>query len=351
LAPSLSGAGFGFLFDSTGWDIGFSILPYTSKDLYWWAFLVGLTNTIAVGALGIGGATVLGFVVGVARSSTNHLLSDIARLYVDVIRNIPVILQAMFWYTIILHFPPTRSSHEILGAVYLSNRGLYIPKFNDTAAVCAGLILIILLIWGTRSSLRHLRDWRTNSRAPLMGGIGAATAVMAIIAMMFLVPQLPSALAIDWPALTGLNFKGGLRIPPEFAALAAAVTVYRGAFMGEIFRGGFAAVSAGQIDAARSLGLRPWMVLWKIRLPLALISIVPPLSSEYIIIMKVTSIGIVVGFWDLFAVSSHSANLTGRSLEVLFTMVLIYLVLNYSVSTIMNVVNRRVRARGFDTNV
>ena len=346
----MSGAGFGFLFDVTGWDMGSSILPYTSKDPYWWALLVGLMNTIAAGTLGIVGATVLGFVVGVARSSTNKLLSDIARLYVDVIRNIPVILQAMFWYTLILHFPPTRSSREVLGAVYLSNRGLYIPKFTDTAAVGAGLILVILLIWGARSALRNLRDWRTNPRSPLMGSIGAAIAVVAIIALTFLAPELPSALVIDRPALTGLNFTGGLRIPPEFAALATAVTVYRGAFMGEIFRGGFAAVSPGQIDAAKSLGLRPWMVLWKIRLPLALISIVPPISSEYIIIMKVTSIGIVVGFWDLFAVSSHSANLTGRSLEVLFTMMLIYLVLNYSVSTVMNVVNRRVRARGFDTN-
>lgn len=350
LAPSVSNASFGFLFDATNWDIAFSFLPYTSRDPYWWAFLIGLTNTIGAGVVGIASATTLGFAVGVARSSGNELLGDVGRLYVDVIRNIPVILQAMFWYTVILHFPPAHSSYQVLGSVYLSNRGLYLPTFADNATFGAALVLIILLVWGVRISLRHLHMWRANLRAALMVSIGAATAVTATVFMTLLVPQFGSAFAVDWPTLTGLNFKGGLRISPELAALVAAITVYRGAFISEVFRGGFASVSQGQLDAARSLGLRSWTVLWKIRVPLALISIVPPLSSEIIIIMKVTSIGVVVGFWDLFAISSHSANLTGHSLTVLFTMVLIYIALNYSISAIMNMVNRRVRARGFDFN-
>lgn len=350
LAPSLATASFGFLFNATNWDMGFSVLPYSSRDPYWWALLVGLSNTLGAGVLAIIGATALGFAVGVARSSGNMLLGDIGRIYADFIRNVPLILQAMFWYAVILHFPPPRAAHQVLSAIYLSNRGLYLPIFADVAAAMAGVALAALLAWGSWASLRGWRQRRAAEKLTRPAVIGFGLCLVAIIGLAMLAPRLIGAFAIDWPVLTGLNFRGGARIPPEFAALAIAVTIYRGAFISEVFRGGFASVSPGQIDAAKSLGLKPWMVLFRIRLPLALIAIVPPLSSEYMIIIKVTSIGIVVGFWDLFAVSSHSANLTGRSLEVLFVMVVIYLVLNYALSVIMNLANRRVLARGFDAN-
>jgi general L-amino acid transport system permease protein len=350
LAPSISNASFDFLLEATNWDIGYAILPYTARDPYWWAFIVGLSNTIVAGSISILGATTLGFAVGVARASGNHLLSDIGKIYVDVIRNIPLILQAMFWYAVVLHLPPARSSYVLLDVAYLSNRGLYIPKLANTPVVFSGLILLAALIWGTRSFLRSRQaaQQEMGSRWRLMA-TGAVT-IAALLALLAIAPSFPDALAIDFPKLTGLNFRGGAKIPPEFAALIAAITIYRGAFISEVFRGGFASVSKGHTDAARSLGLRPWAILLKIRVPLALISIIPPLSSELIIIMKVTSIGIVVGFWDLFAVSSQSANLTGRPLEVLFLMMLIYLVLNYSMVGVMNAANRRVRVPGLGTN-
>jgi len=156
----------------------------------------------------------------------------------------------------------------------------------------------------------------------------------------------PDAFGVELPVRVGLNFKGGMRLPPEFVALLVAITIYRGAFIAEVFRGGLQSVSSGQIDAAQSLGLRPWMILLKIRLPLALISIVPALSSEFIIIMKVTSIGIVVGFWDLFAVSSNSAMMTGQTLEVLCVMIVLYIILNYAIVAAMNVLNDRMRLPG-----
>ena len=173
--------------------------------------------------------------------------------------------------------------------------------------------------------------------------IGGTVAIALAIGLAILRPD---AFGIELPERAGLNFRGGLRLGPEFVALLVAITVYRGAFIAEVFRGGLQSVAKGQIDAAHSLGLKPWMVLWKIRLPLALISIVPALSSEFIIIMKVTSIGIVVGFWDLFAVSSNSAMMTGQTLEVLFVMIVIYIVLNYAIVGVMNVVNNRVRLPG-----
>lgn len=344
LALSVSSASFGFLFAKTGWDISFSFLPYSSGDPYWWVFLVGLTNTIGTGAIAICTATLLGFGIGVIRLSRNHLLSDLGRAYVDVVRNIPLILQAAFWYAVVLHLPPIRAAYSYLDSVYLSNRGLFLPKFNGTAVVLACLVLAAIAIWCAVRFKRYRQD-RDNPQFRLARGYAAGGVVAAAAACAIAIFQ-PDAFGIELPVRVGLNFKGGMRLPPEFVALLVAITVYRGAFIAEVFRGGLQSVSSGQIDAAQSLGLRPWMILLKIRLPLALISIVPALSSEFIIIMKVTSIGIVVGFWDLFAVSSNSAMMTGQTLEVLFVMIMIYIVLNYAIVAAMNVLNDRMRLPG-----
>jgi His/Glu/Gln/Arg/opine family amino acid ABC transporter permease subunit len=346
LAPREWAATFDFLHQKTGWDISFSFLPYSSGDPYWWVFLVGLTNTIGTGAIAVCTATLVGFGIGVSRLSRNHLLSDLARTYVDVVRNIPLILQAAFWYAVVLHLPPIREAYSYFDAIHLSNRGLFLPKFNGTALVMTCLVLAAVAVW---SAVRFIRCRSDPDDAPVGVRRGyIACAVVALAAACAIAAMNPAAFGIDWPVRAGLNFQGGMRLAPEFVALLVAITIYRGAFIAEVFRGGLQSVSSGQLDAARSLGLRPWMVLLKIRLPLALISIVPALSSEFIIIMKVTSIGIVVGFWDLFAVSSNSAMMTGETLEVLFVMILIYIALNYAIAAAMNVVNSRMRLPGND---
>lgn len=346
IASYISAASFGFLSAKTGWDISFSFLPYSSGDPYWWVFLVGLTNTIGTGAIAICTATLLGFGIGVIRLSRNLLLSDLGRAYVDVVRNIPLILQAAFWYAVVLHLPPIRAAYSYLDSVYLSNRGLFLPKFNGTAVVLVCLVLAAIAILCAVRFNRYRQDSDQPqfrlARGYAAGGVLAAAAACAIAIFQ------PDAFGVELPVRVGLNFKGGLRLPPEFVALLVAITIYRGAFIAEVFRGGLQSVSSGQIDAAHSLGLRPWMVLLKIRLPLALISIVPALSSEFIIIMKVTSIGIVVGFWDLFAVSSNSAMMTGQTLEVLCVMIMLYIVLNYAIVAAMNVLNDRMRLPGND---
>ncbi|MGE0750554.1 MAG: ABC transporter permease subunit [Variibacter sp.] len=337
----------GFLFSPTGWDISLTFIPYSANDPYWWAFLVGLTNTVMAGAFGIIGATLIGFVIGAAPLANNKILSMLASVYTDVFRNIPLILQAIFWYGIILHLPPARQAIRIFDAVFLSSRGFVVPKFSNTPLVLTAVILAALCLGFMLKGFRIWRDEVASPRQRRRVAIAALVAVSCAAGLLFLAPSLAVAAAIDWPVLQGLNFRGGLYMTPEFAAVVVAIVIYRGAFMAEIFRGGFTSTSPGQIDAAKSLGLRPLATLWKVRLPIALVHIVPPLSNEYINIVKVTAIGIIIGFPDLFWVSSNATMQTGKPMQVLFVMIAIYLVLNFSLAAVMNAINDRVRARGF----
>ncbi len=340
-----SGGMFGFLGEPTGWDIAFSLLPYASTDPYWWAFVVGLSNTFLAGTIGIGVATSLGFFVGLGRLSANGLVADLAAGYVNIIRNVPVVLQAMFWYACLLHLPPVRAAYEI-GPAFISNRGLFVPWFEGGAtavAICfVGLVLTLsvgILAWRMLAGA----TWRDDTRRL---AVPLALVVLAGAGVLWGLLERPDALAIVSPVRFGLNFRGGLRLPPELVALIVAVAVYRSAFIAEIFRAGLSAVPKGQLDAAHSLALPGWVTLLQIRVPLALISIMPPLGSEFIIIMKITSIGIIVGFMDLFAVSSMSSMMTGRAVQVVTLMTLIYLGLNYIIVQMVNVFNRRLQIKG-----
>lgn len=341
---AISDSTFRFLLEPTGWDIPYAIISYTSRDTYARALLVGLCNTLLAGALGILGATIIGFAVGLAAATGNVVLAGIGRLYVDVIRNIPLIIQAMFWYAVVLRLPSPRGAHEFLGA-FLTNRGLFLPRPTDPviASLVLGAAIAVLLI------AYNLWRRRREGVTPLRFGWDIALFAVFVAALFYMAPDpraIGAALVFDWPLLAGLNFRGGLRLPLELAALAAALAVYRGAFLAEIFRAGFRAVSQGQIDAAKALGLSPLVTLIKIRIPLALVSIMPPLAGEYMIVLKVTSIGIVVGFTDIYSVASSSSSLTGRPLEVIFVMILAYLVINYTIAVAMDVANRRFQIPG-----
>jgi len=341
---AIADSSFRFLLQPTGWDIPYAIISYTSRDTYARALLVGLCNTLLAGALGILGATIVGFVVGLAAATGNAVLSGIARLYVDVIRNIPLIIQAMFWYAVVLRLPSPRGAHEFLGA-FLSNRGLFLPRPTDPAIAALVLGVVIAALWIAFNVWRRHREGVVKLRM----GWDVAAFVAFVGTLIYAAPDwraIGPALVLDWPQLAGLNFRGGLRLPLELAALTAALTFYRGAFLAEIFRAGFRAVSPGQIDAAKALGLSPLITLIKIRIPLALVSIMPPLTGEYMIVLKVTSIGIVVGFTDIYSVASASSSLTGRPLEVIFVMILAYLVINYTIAVAMDVANRRFQIPG-----
>jgi His/Glu/Gln/Arg/opine family amino acid ABC transporter permease subunit len=339
---------FAFLLYPTGWPISLSFIPYSGNDPYWWAFLVGLTNTVVAGSFGIVGATLIGFVVGAAPLLNNTILRQIARGYTDTFRNIPLILQAMFWYAVLLHLPSAREAINIFGVLYISSRGVVAATFANNMVVF-GVILSLGVL--CNSALRLRRNFASrlaarNTTRRILPVVAAA--IVSAMLLVLLTPHLLSAIAIDRPVLRGLNFRGGLYLTPEFSAVVIAIVVYRGAFMSEIFRGGFTSTARGQVDAAKSLGLGPITTLFTIRLPIALVHVLPPLTSEYINILKVTAIGIIVGFPDLFWVSSNATNQTGKPIEVLCIMIAIYLALNGSLAALMNAINNRVRARGFN---
>ncbi len=336
--------GFGFLFHSTGWDISFSLLDYTIDDPYWWLLLIGFLNTLMLGLICIAVATVLGALIGVARLSENLVLGGFATVYVEIFRNVPLILQGFFWYAVVTHLPSPRRALSVFDAVFLSSRGLYVPGLNVaywSVALWAALAVAIVL----------LAKWlagRSAGLTPLRVGWGAMAAILALgVAMAFLLTPAGQPL-IDVPYLKGFNFRGGLRITPEFAAIAIAIIVFGAAYIAEIVRGGFLSVPRGQLEAAAAIGLGRFAIYWKVRIPLALRAIMPPLGNQYVFLMKATSIGIAIGFTDLFMITSTSINQSGQTIELLFIMMMLFLVINYSISTLMNLVNRRLALRGSD---
>ncbi len=348
LRDIVASSSFRFLIEPTGWEIPYSLIAYSTRDTYARALLVGLCNTLLAGVIAIVGATALGFAVGLAAATGNVVLAAVARLYVDVIRNIPLIIQAMFWYAVVLRLPSPRDAYSLFG-MFLSNRGLFLPKPTDPFVASLFITTIVMLGWTIYNCWNRAQQGEPRFRI----GVDSTLLVIFAIVSVWSVPEwgavLP-AIALEWPSLAGLNFRGGLRLPLELAALTIALTVYRGAFLAEIFRAGFRAVSAGQLDAAKSLGLSPFVTLIKIRIPLALVSIMPPLASEFMVVLKVTSIGIVVGFADIYSIASSTSSLTGRPLEVIGVMILAYLVINYSLALIMDLANRRFQIPGRERN-
>ncbi|WP_083354648.1 ABC transporter permease subunit [Mesorhizobium sp. LCM 4577] len=338
-------SGFDFLFKSTGWDVNFSLLPATANDPYWWFFLIGIVNTLFLGTTGLILATIVGTIVGLARTSSNELARLLGRTYVDIFRNIPLILQVFFWYALITHLPTPRAAHEAFGML-LTSRGLYvpIPNVGGTAlalAVLAVIAAIALPVWLGRTS--QISQPVGERSAVQFAGAAVALACAVVILM---IGRLPDAPLLDFPALQGLNLKGGLRIPPEFSALAVAIAIYGGSYIAEIVRGGFKAVSKGQMEAALSLGLSPWRVFTLVRLPLALRAMLPILANQYVWLMKATTMGIAVGFTDFFMIVALTINHSGQTLEVIGILMAGFLAINLSLAAVFNRINKAIALKG-----
>jgi His/Glu/Gln/Arg/opine family amino acid ABC transporter permease subunit len=338
-------SGFSFLFKSTGWDINFSLLPAKATDPYWWFFIIGVVNTLFLGSFGLVLATLIGAIIGLARTSSNELASLLGRIYVDFFRNIPLILQAFFWYAIFTHLPLPRNAHEIWGFA-LTNRGLYAPLPNiSTLAlvllVVAAITAIVLPIWLGRT-VRLTRP--EGERQPIQ--IAAAAVALAFAVLALTAGRLPATPLMDIPRLQGLNLKGGLRIPPEFMALVVAMAIYGGAYVGEIVRGGFKAVGIGQVEAAQSLGLTPWQVFTRVRLPLALRAMLPILTNQYVWLIKATTLGIAVGFTDFFMITALTINHSGQTLESIGILMAGFLTINLSLAAIFNRINKAIALKG-----
>jgi general L-amino acid transport system permease protein len=337
--------GFGFLDQMAGFDVNFSLLPHQEANTYRHIFLIGLLNTLLVSALGIVFATIIGFVVGIARLSTNWLIARLAGGYVELIRNQPLLFQLLFWYLAVLGtLPATRQSISIFDEIFLNNRGIIMPRptFGDgTGYVAAAFALGILATLAIRYWAR-CRQAATGRPFPVLwvsSGLIIGLPLVALVATGF-------PIDFERPRLVGFNFVGGMRLFPEFAALLIALSTYTASFIAEVVRAGIQAVSRGQSEAAYSLGLPRGLTMRLIVLPQALRVIVPPLASQYLNLTKNSSLGVGIGYPDLFAVFAGTAlNQTGQSMEIIAITMATYLLISLVTSVVMNFYNTRMRLK------
>lgn len=342
LARQNKTTGFDFIFSTSGFDIFFTLIPYDRSSLYLDAFLVGLINTLLISVLGIILASLLGFTLGVARLSSNWLIARIATLYIEVIRNIPLLLQLFFWYFAVLKaMPAVKQSYLFLGNMVLNNRGLYTPKpvFDDRFIfVFAAIVLTIIGIFVLRRFSKKRLE-ATGQRTPVL--LLSVAALLVVPALVLLISG--SIITFDNPVLKGFNYKGGFSFPPEFVALLFGLVIYTAAFIAEIVRAGILAVSTGQTEAAQSLGIKEGDRLRLVVIPQAMRVIVPPLTSQYLNLTKNSSLAAAIGYPELVSVfMGTTLNQTGRAIEVVFITMLVYLTLSLSTAALMNWYNARV---------
>lgn len=340
--------GFDFLERSTGWDITFAVIPYSIDDSYARIFLVGFLNTLLIGVLSLIFATVFGTLIGMARVGQNPLLSFLGTVYVEIFRNVPLILQGLFWYAVLTHLPPPRQAIRLGEWLFLSNRGFYAPFLalpSQALALLAGLVVVatgVLLAAMQMPSLGDNKRHRQRVRwGILLLALGAGVGIVAAY-------YDPALGLLSFPHRQGLRFEGGIRMTPEFSALFIAVVLFGSAYIAEIVRGGLQSVSRGQLEAARALGLDSFQIYRLVRIPLAMRTIVPPLGNQFVWLMKATTVGIAFGFSDLFMVSSNAINKSGQTIEILFIMMAGFLIINYAIAAGMNALNRAIALKGFE---
>ena len=334
-------SGFAFLSQPASYDISFSLVPYAPSDTHGRVLLVGILNTLLVSALGIVLCTVLGVVLGVLRLSGNWLVARMVMVYVEIVRNVPLLLQIFFWYGMLLGLPHVRESLSLGGWAFLNNRGLNLarPVFEPGMGWVLGAFVLGLAasIWLTRRAARLKKE---TGRAPsvLWPVLGLVVGLPAVV---FLLAGLP--LSFEFPQAGRFNIKGGIAIPQAFFALLVALTLYTAAFVAENVRAGIQAVSKGQREAASALGLSGGQTMRLVILPQALRVIIPPLTNQYLNLFKNSSLGVAIGFPELIATfAGTSLNQTGQAIETLFVAMGFYLVVSLLVSFAMNLYNRAV---------
>ncbi len=328
-----------FLQSEAGFDISEGI-EYEPSDTYLQAFWVGVVNTLKVSLIGIVCATILGLIVGIARLSSNWLIRTVAAIYVECFRNIPLLLQILFWYTaVILQLPRVRDSISLFGDVFINQRGVYLPAPEPTSGLRIwGVYLLVGLIVAAILYVLRARQLRQLE----LPGFRAKWALPAflIIALLgwFLTPEKPFRL--DPPVLRGFNFVGGISLSPEFSALLIGLSVYTGAFIAEVVRSGIQAVVKGQREAAKAVGLNESQILRLVVLPQAVPIIVPPLTSQYLNLAKNSSLAIAIGFPDVFSIGNTMMLQTGQSIPVFAMIMVSYLIMSLTTSAAMNWYNR-----------
>jgi general L-amino acid transport system permease protein len=334
---------YGFLKEPAGFPIKETYIPYEPTMSFGRAFLAGLVNTLVVSLSGIIFATVLGFIVGLARLSSNWLLSRMAVAFIEFHRNIPLLVLLAIWYFGVFNqLPPVKESITLAGPIYLNQRGLYLawPHLTETGYIFLGFfaagVILAIVAWVI---LRRIRE--TQGRETYFGRVSLGILVLLTLIGWFAAGASP--LQIDTPVLQGFNFQGGLRLSPEFAALLFGLSLYTAAFIAEVVRAGIQAVRKGQVEAARAIGLRNNQVLMLIVIPQALRVIIPPLISQYLNLTKNSSLAVFIGYQELFAVGKVTINQAGRAVPVFLMVMATYLAISLLTSLVLNVYNRRVQ--------
>ena len=339
-------SGFGFLNHPAGFGVPFSLIEYTEASPYRTVFILGVLNTLFVSFVGIILATIVGFTLGVMRLSKNYLISRIAAVYLETFRNIPLLLQILFWYIGVLQLmPQQRSSIIIFDNVFVNNRGIFYPALKAEPGFMAVPIAVLVGIVATFI----LRGWVKRRRDATGQGFPTVWAGLGLIFGLPIIAALVTGLPWTWslPRLQGFGFKGGSVIIPEFLALLLALTIYTAAFIGEIVRAGIQAVSHGQTEAAHALGIKPGTTLRLVIIPQAMRIIIPPLISQYLNLVKNSSLAPAIGYPEMTQVWAGTVlNQSGQALECIAMVMGTYCIISLSISGVMNWYNARVALVG-----
>lgn len=340
-------SGFGFLENTAGFDISQSLIQFSAAgSTYGDAFIVGLLNTLIVSAIGIFFTTILGFLIGIARLSKNWMVAKVAMVYVETLRNIPLLVQLLFWYIAVLGpLPQPRNSLEMGAGFFINSRGLFMPRpiyASDAWAILAALAIGIVgtIFYRRWAKAEQIRTGRQSPVGLVTLGLilGLPVATWIILALVGANP-----ITFEVPEKGTFNLRGGMQILPEFVALLLGLTTYTAAFIAEVVRAGILAVSKGQSEAAGSLGLKPGQTLRLVVIPQAMRVIVPPLTSQYLNLTKNSSLAVAIGYPDLVQVFMGTVlNQTGQAIEVVVITMAVYLTISLLTSGIMNIYNRRV---------
>ena len=336
-------SGFGFLGDPAGFDIGEDLIGYQPSDPYWKAYLVGIVNTLRVALLGVVLATVLGVLLGIGRFSHNAIVRGLAYGYVELFRNVPVLLQLLMWYLLLTDWLPLPNEAIELGPLRLSKNGFSIPvpvwETGHTLAM-AGAVLGLTAAWGWRRWARQRFD--ATGRLPSLIAVPIALVLVGAVAGWAL-GGAPSQWSV--PQLDGFMLSGGASATPEFMAVLIGLSLYTAAFIAEVVRAGIASVAHGQIEAAGSLGLSKSLAMRLVVLPQALRVIIPPMTGQYLNLTKNSSLAVAIGYPDVVSIASTTLNQTGRAVECIALIMAVYLTTSLGTSALMNAYNRHAAIR------
>jgi general L-amino acid transport system permease protein len=337
--------GFDFLGSQAGFGILQTLIPYQESDTYGRVFIVGLLNTVLVSVIGIFFATIIGLLVGVGRLSSNWMVAKLSMVYVETFRNIPILLQILFWYNVVLaSLPAPKQSISFFDSIFLNNRGLYIPKpLLESGFIWVGIAFILAII-----AVIYLSKWAkkrhddTGQEYPLL--LISLVILIGSPTLVYFLSGTPAT--FQYAQLTGFNFTGGWTFIPELLALAFALSIYTATYIAEAVRAGIESVPQGQKEAASALGLKDTVILKKVVLPQALRVIIPPVINQYLNLVKNSSLATAIGYPELVTIfSGTSLNQVGQAIEIILMTMAVYLTLSILISILMNYINSRMQIK------